>query len=250
MKCQLSHFEESKLIYYLSSCRLHDQAPASTRPQSFSALPSISPPASPYYQHHHFPSDGPDIIPRFSPTQPRPRSYYHHNSADNTSYTAPSSYHPSSTSHFPPSVARTSASSRSSTALASLRDIAAALPRSPSHHPSPPRSPTTAAAGVWSFIPFSQSKTATPTPSATPGNSYGSHGMPHSQSYNGGGEYASTATAGDDPFAARRNSTYSVTYASGVGVGMDRPLPPRSGPGGYGNRGRNIDLVTPFGVGY
>lgn len=58
--------------------------------------------------------------------------------------------------------------------------------------------------------------------------------------------------AGDDPFAAavaRRNSAYGVTYAGGV-VGMDRPLPPRSGPGGYGNRGRNIDLVTPYGAGY
>jgi hypothetical protein len=29
-------------------------------------------------------------------------------------------------------------------------------------------------------------------------------------------------------------------------MGMDRPLPPRSGPSGYGHRPKSIDLVTPF----
>jgi hypothetical protein len=29
-------------------------------------------------------------------------------------------------------------------------------------------------------------------------------------------------------------------------MGMDRPLPPGSGPSGCGHRPRSIDLVTPF----
>lgn len=83
-------------------------------------------------------------------------------------------------------------------------------------------------------MPF-QSKTATPTPSATPRGSYGSY------------------ETADDPFAgaaARRRSSAYLVGAGAVGTGMDRPLPPRSGPGGYGNRRGNMDLVTPFAAGW
>lgn len=31
--------------------------------------------------------------------------------------------------------------------------------------------------------------------------------------------------------------------------GMERPLPPRSGPSGYAHRPRSVDLVTPYVVG-
>jgi hypothetical protein len=41
-------------------------------------------------------------------------------------------------------------------------------------------------------------------------------------------------------------STAGFHGATG-GMGMDRPLPPRSGPGGYGHRPKSIDLVTPYG---
>jgi hypothetical protein len=93
-------------------------------------------------------------------------------------------------------------------------------------------------------MPFtSSSKTTTPTPSATPGNSYNggytvsqSYGAPQTQYASGNGR------GGEDlPSYGRSHSTYGQTG----GMGMDRPLPPRSGPGGYGHRPRSIDLVTP-----
>jgi hypothetical protein len=199
----------------LPSCRLHDQAPAYTRPQSFSALPSISPPASPY--QHQFSHDGPDIIPRFSPTQSRPRSYFN-------SEPYPSSYHhptPTPLDTTTSTSTNSHAHSRSSTALASLRDLAAALPRSPIAPDSPPPSAASRnSSAVWDYIPFSHSKTSTPT--ATPANSYTAP-----QSYH---PPADPWPRDDDPFAA-------VVY-----TGMDRPLPPRTGS----YRVRNIDLVTPY----
>ncbi len=39
-------------------------------------------------------------------------------------------------------------------------------------------------------------------------------------------------------------------YGSTGGMGMDRPLPPRSGPGKYSHRPKSIDLVTPFSAGH
>ena len=63
--------------------------------------------------------------------------------------------------------------------------------------------------------------------------------MPGGQSYSAGG-YG----------AGGRGTTYGTPtiggYGSTGGMGMDRPLPPRSGPGGYGHRPRSIDLVTPY----
>lgn len=45
--------------------------------------------------------------------------------------------------------------------------------------------------------------------------------------------------------ASYNNVSYS-TYG-GASTGMDRPLPPRGGPG---HRPKSIDLVTPFGAGH
>lgn len=119
---------------------------------------------------------------------------------------------------------------------------------------SPPKSSASSisrtGSGVWNYIPFtsSGSKTSTPTPSQTPGNSYNGYtsgyGYNVSQSYGGkdnvyGAGYTQGGTSGI--------GGVSGGYTSSGGMGMDRPLPPRSGPGGYGHRPRSIDLVTPFG---
>ena len=68
-----------------------------------------------------------------------------------------------------------------------------------------------------------------------------------SQSY---GAYSSTGNARKDDTSAKSYSYATVPSVGGYGntggMGMDRPLPPRSGPGGYGHRPRSIDLVTPF----
>lgn len=42
-------------------------------------------------------------------------------------------------------------------------------------------------------------------------------------------------------------ATLTAGYGSTVGMGMDRPLPSRTGPAGYSHRPRSVDLVTPFG---
>jgi hypothetical protein len=105
-------------------------------------------------------------------------------------------------------------------------------------------------------MPFTGSKTATPTPSTTPGNSYTTpQGYTVSTSY---GAYGTGSTYG----GRRDEDTVSKGYGLGItttgaagygntgGMGMDRPLPPRSGPGGYGHRPRSIDLVTPYSQGH
>jgi hypothetical protein len=67
-----------------------------------------------------------------------------------------------------------------------------------------------------------------------------------SQSYSGGirtGRDESTYGATAKSYGAYQGA---AGYGNTGGMGMDRPLPPRSGPGGYGHRPRSIDLVTPF----
>jgi len=156
--------------------------------------------------------------------------------------------------------------SRSSTALASLRELATVLPKVPSRDPdSPPKSSssiTRTGSGVWNYIPFtsasSHSKTATPTPSATPGNSYsGSHTYTASHSFGGHAALSGYSKEKEDSHYAGAGRSHSVAYGGTIGgygttggMGMDRPLPPRSGPGGYGHRPKSIDLVTPFAVGH
>ncbi|KAE8454315.1 hypothetical protein EG329_005240 [Mollisiaceae sp. DMI_Dod_QoI] len=274
MTCEKQFLPANNTFLYCSeACRLHDQAPPPTlRTNSYSAYPSSSPPLTPYSRHFSsYPSatpsheDGPDIIPRFSPTQSRPRSYF--NSDPYPSYQAPISSSP------PPRSAQSS-----STALASLRELATALPKTSSRRrerdrepESPPKSSASSISrtnsGVWNYIPFAGSKTSTPTPSATPGNSYTQSSQQYnvSQSYGttAGKGYATTGytssgyTASGYSNGRSREDLYNYGKSSGAvnngygytasgGMGMDRPLPPRSGPGGYGHRPRSIDLVTPF----
>jgi hypothetical protein len=239
------------LISISCSCRIHDQAPSpaiSTRTHSYPSYAPTSPPLTPYTRHFSAPSheDGPDIIPRFSPTQSRPRLHFN---AD----PYPQPYEePSYMSTSPPHT-NGYTNSQSSTALASLRELATALPKTSQGRPeSPPKSSAGSinrpSSGVWNYIPFaSGSKTA--TPSGTPGNSYtnSSHAPYHvSQSY---GPYAANgyARSKEDLYAyGKSQATTTAGYYGATGLGMDRPLPPRSGPGGYGHRPRSIDLVTPF----
>lgn len=92
-------------------------------------------------------------------------------------------------------------------------------------------------------MPFtSSSKTTTPTPSVTPGNSYsGGGGYTISQSYGG----AQTSYASGSGRSREDLHTYGRSHSTyGQTGGMDRPLPPRNGPG-YGHRPKSIDLVTP-----
>lgn len=259
MTCEKQFLPANNTYLYCSEgCRLHDQAPP--QPLRMNSYPASytpsSPPLTPYTRQYTSGSaavtpsheEGPDIIPRFSPTQSRPRSYFN-------SDPYPQSYQAPAYSASPP---QAYANSGSSTALASLRELATALPRTGSSRREPESPPKSSASsinrtgsGVWNYIPFAGSKAATPTPSATPGNSYtnGSHTYTTSQSY-GGGYYATNGYAGrsrEDLYSyGKSHGTAAGGYGSTGGMGMDRPLPPRSGPSGYGHRPKSIDLVTPF----
>ena len=70
------------------------------------------------------------------------------------------------------------------------------------------------------------------------------------------GAYGTATTYGGkkEEFAVAKGYGLGITpgatgYSNTGGMGMDRPLPPRSGPGGYGHRPRSIDLVTPYSQG-
>lgn len=240
-----SFIQNSLLTLTFCSCRLHDQAPSHPiRSNSYSSSPPLTPYTGQYSSYHSNTTtyeDGPDIIPRFSPTQSRPRSYFNSDPypQHSQSYQVTSTY-----SNSPPQTSYTP--SGSSTALDSLRSLAVALPKTSRRDPeSPPKSGassiTRTGSGVWDYIPFtSGSKTATPTPNATPGNSYtNGNGYVVSQSYGGG--YAGRSK--EDFYGAAK---IQGAYGNTGGMGMDRPLPPRTGPSGYGHRPKSIDLVTPF----
>ncbi|TVY46983.1 hypothetical protein LOCC1_G002887, partial [Lachnellula occidentalis] len=252
MSCEKQFLPVNNTFLYCSeACRLHDQNPAPSHSDAHppSAYAPSSPPLTPYTRHFSslplsIPDDGPDIVPKFSPTQSRPRSYFNSDPYP-ASYQAPTTY--------ASSLPRTQGykDSHSSTALASLREIATALPRT-SRKDSDPESPPKSSAssisrtgsGVWNYMPFtSTSKTTASTPTATPGNSY-SGGYTVSQSYGAAQtNYASgSGKSREDLYNYGKSQS---TYGQPGGMGMDRPLPPRSGPGGYGHRPQSIDLVTP-----
>ncbi|KAG9230008.1 hypothetical protein BJ875DRAFT_386096, partial [Amylocarpus encephaloides] len=233
---------DDTFLYCSEPCRLHDQNPTPVHDTSYSHphTPS-SPPLTPYSRHFLSlppPDEGPDIIPRFSPTQSSPRSYF-------SPEPGPSSFQAPTYSHSPPRASRDDRRT-SSTALASLRELATALPKTSSKRgdpESPPRSDSSSisrtGSGVWDYMPFTSShKVTTPTPGATPGNSYNG-GYTVSQSY---GAPVPTGRSREDLYSYGRSHG---TYGNTGGMGMDRPLPPRSGPGGYGHRPKSIDLVTP-----
>ncbi|CAL3968613.1 unnamed protein product [Diplocarpon coronariae] len=248
MTCEKQFSPASNTCLYCSeSCRIHDQAPTA-RPTSFYASPSpVAPYPRPYSALTY--DEGPDIIPPFSPTQSRPRSYFH------------SDPYPQSHDHCgSPSQSQDPDPDRegeqdleredytSSSALASLRSLATALPKSSRSSStdaapvSPPHSISRSGSGVWDYMPsrFTGSKTAAPTPSATPGNSYTKN---CGQSYGAGRSREDLYAYGKSQGAAYGGGG---GFGSIGGMGMDRPLPPRTGPSGFGHRPKSTDLVTPF----
>ncbi|ESZ97158.1 hypothetical protein SBOR_2414 [Sclerotinia borealis F-4128] len=231
MTCEKQFTPANNTFLYCSDqCRLHDHAPTYTSRSNLYATAPNSPPLTPFMSSGtlYSPEEPRDIVPRFSPTQSRPRSYFNSSPYPtdfSTSYQTASASLPAS--HFYTS---SQADTHSSSALQSLRGLATALPRI--HHPQEPESPPTTALArtssqVWNYMPFT-SKTTTPTPLSTPGNSYSNSGTSYS---------------------ARRSREDLYSFGNGQiyisSGGMDRPLPPRSGPGGYAHRPRSIDLVTP-----
>ncbi|TVY41548.1 hypothetical protein LSUB1_G002004, partial [Lachnellula subtilissima] len=252
MNCEKQFLPVNNTFLYCSeACRLHDQNPAPSHSDAYSpsAYAPSSPPLTPYTRHFSslptsIPDDGPDIVPKFSPTQSRPRSYFNSDPYP-ASYQAPPTY--------ASSLPRTKGykDSQSSTALASLRELATALPRTSSKHSDPESPPKSSASsisrtgsGVWNYMPFtSTSKTTTPTPSATPGNSYNG-GYTVSQSY-GAVQTSYVSSGGKSREDLYNYGKSQSTYGQPGGMSRDRPLPPRSGPGGYGHRPKSIDLVTP-----
>ncbi|KAB8291706.1 hypothetical protein EYC80_006504 [Monilinia laxa] len=233
MTCEKQFTPANNTFLYCSEqCRLHDQAPTYTsRSNSYATAPN-SPPLTPFMSSAtlYSPEEPRDIVPRLSPTQSRPRSYFNSSTCSidySDSYQAPSTSLP--TSRFYTSQADT----HSTSALDSLRELATALPRThPTQEPESP--PTTAlsrtSSQVWNYMPFT-SKTTTPTPLPTPGNSYSNSSISQS-----------ARRSREDLYSFGNGQTFTNTG----GMGMDRPLPPRSGPGGYVHRPRSIDLVTPY----
>ncbi|TGO19228.1 hypothetical protein BTUL_0005g00770 [Botrytis tulipae] len=234
MTCEKQFTPPNNTFLYCSEqCRVHDQAPTYTSRSNPYATAPNSPPLTPFLSSAtlYSPEEPRDIVPRLSPTQSRPRSYFNSSPYPtdfSVSYHVPSSSLPAS--HFYTS---SQADTHSSSALESLRELATALPRT--HQPQEPESPPTTtlsrtSSQVWNYMPFT-TKTTTPTPLATPGNSYSNTGSSYS-----------ARRSREDLYAFGAGQTFTSTG----GMGMDRPLPPRSGPGGYGHRPRSIDLVTPF----
>jgi hypothetical protein len=267
------------LILGTYRCRLHDLTPPTNTQSNRSSYygANTSPPLSPSAYSRGFPSalsttntpsheEGPDIIPRFSPTISRPRSYFNSDpypSAHSVSY-QPSPTVPSS----PPS---RHYNSQSSTALASLRELADALPKSKSKSKgkrkdkkdsdsdSEERSTqrmSRTGSGVWNYIPsipFTSSSRNT-TPSITPAGSYTAPPASNAQYTVSSSSYGPVSYAGGYGNASGRSREDLYSYGKSHGAvnyntmgGMDRPLPPRGGPGGYGHRPKSVDLVTPFG---
>ena len=103
-------------------------------------------------------------------------------------------------------------------------------------------------------MPFTSGVARTAEP--TPGNSYGN--CTGAGAYTGSTSYGVTYGYGNGYGQRSREDLHGYGSGSAVvggfgstgGMGMDRPLPPRSGPGGYGHRPRSIDLVTPYSTGH
>ncbi|RDW65257.1 hypothetical protein BP5796_09949 [Coleophoma crateriformis] len=251
MSCEKQFVPLNNTFLYCSeSCRRDDAAFAPpARTNSYPTSVSSISPTTPYFAPYS-PTEGPDIIPRASPTQSRPKSYF-----DSDSCTRSYSFHGSAITYQSEFDANTSYHKRSSTtALASLRELATALPKttqpSDRDRTSPPISRSSS--GVWNYISIPFTK---PTPNLTPQNSL------NEKRYNGGVSTSYGGLSGSGSNKSREDLSFGgfgpksyhgssaavngyVTSANGMG--MDRPLPPRSGPSGYGHRSKSIDLVTPF----
>lgn len=244
---------------------------------SSTARSYVSPPRSPFFA----PSDGPDIVPRASPTIPRPRSYFGSEPfpTSGAAYGQDASFNYLSYGYVEGH--NTIVDGTGSTALASLRELSSVLQctrtsskthdyrstdadhrgrlgsgssrsgtstqsgsddDSPTRVPADPHKLSKSASGVWSYMPFA---------------SGASKGADLSRTYEPPSMLPPPATghkARNLSGSSTKSTNYTLATATstadvyGIGLsrnpGMDRPLPPRSG--GYGHRPKSIDLVTPF----
>jgi hypothetical protein len=95
-------------------------------------------------------------------------------------------------------------------------------------------------------MPFTTSSSKpTQTAYQTPGNSYSQSGLGYGVSQGSGRSREDLYSYGRS-YGTGNATSAGYANAGGVGIGMDRPLPPRN-PGG--RRPRSVDLVTPFGAG-
>jgi len=257
MSCERQIQSSSNTFLYCSeACRVNDLHSPTTPPLTPHNPTSLTPSR---YSFFSSADQERDIIPRASPTQSRPRSYFN---SEPYAYSTTSGFRPSN-----PTTSSSSRNSKSSTALASLRELATALPQYPSSSSTQTQTSSSlmekSSSAVWSYMPFTQttssssvkyaapvayakSHTATPTPSTTPGNSYTAS---YAQAYysNGGGS-ASGSRRGS--IVGNSNAdAYAAMGISAGAVGMERPLPHRYG-GSTSHRPRSVDLVTPFPAGF
>jgi hypothetical protein len=240
-----------------------------------------SPPRSPYSSTFYQTTDGPDIIPRASPSIARPRSYFGSEplAAEETygsGYGHVSSSLPQQFGYAPGSSrdgGRKDEHRKSSTALASLRELSSALESSRSYS-KPSKQPNAKLTKSNKSNSSIERERAYRGRNASSDSSSGSTYSGSSEGETDGGDdeyelpqkshskwsYAPTpgvfARTYSTP-APITQSAYQLTgksyggtggysYAAGM-KGMERPLPPRSV--GFGHRPKSIDLVTPFGVG-
>ncbi|KAI9733760.1 MAG: hypothetical protein M1818_007174 [Claussenomyces sp. TS43310] len=138
-------------LYCSESCRQRDLSAASGSSHhrytpsgsstydafsSSNALSHMSPPRTPYANFTFSPSDGPDIVPRASPTIPRPRSYFGSEPFP-TSSTQGQYAISSSLPYVYPNGASGYVEGSNSNALASLRELSSALQSSRPHKTQP-----------------------------------------------------------------------------------------------------------------
>lgn len=277
-------------------CRQHDlsshtsshRSPQYSPPQMHVPFSSSSrynsPPRSPYSTTFFQPTDGPDIVPRASPSIARPRSYFGSEPLPtgqgySAGYTNVSSSLPQQSGYAPgPSrdSSRRDEHRKSSSALASLRELSSALESSRSYaKPSKAPSSTSKSKSNTSLDREREFRSRNESSASSSSNSTGSSDAETET----GDEYDSPAKSRSSKWSyaptpsvfartystptAMTQATYQVTgksyggggysygnptgeYVAGM-KGMDRPLPPRSA--GFGHRPRSIDLVTPYGVG-
>lgn len=226
--------------------------------------PTFSQPHTPYARplSGFYPTEGPDIIPRASPTISRPRSYF------GDPFSLPSSAYTQSRTHsqtqlsLSPQMSNESrrSTNASTTALDSLRTLSSALEasrirddHSPSdNEPSPSSSPISrSSSGVWSYMKFGSSATSTSSSSTARPLVSRSYSQTSSA-----GTYSSHASKTPSNHTSQGPSNYTVAYGgnrrgSGAGVGK---LSSTGGSAMYAsttasNTSYNSGLTDPYSLG-
>lgn len=229
-------------------------------PFSSNSRAPASPPQSPFQRPYSFGlQDGPDIIPRASPTISRPRSYF---SSDPFTLPTPSTSAETYAVGSLPAYHKTAPERQgSSTALASLRELSSALSLSRD----------TSARDRERERAYRSSRSSRDSRSSLSSMEDHTSGSPTITKTNSGvwsymTSRASRKSSKDkelsktyDAPSAFRNASATTTYtqrerwliaydtmpigrANGAGTGMERPLPPRTET----VKTRGIDLLTPY----